>query len=140
MNLYLLRTFFCLCFPFPASCTGFYWVSPSFTGWRHVAKSSLTCVCVCVVQDSDPRHQRGAQGAGPHVHAAPQVGQAADQAGHPQHGRRGHHAARTASPRSVHPLLSLSLYVPSVAVSLTLVWCFGFCLFVCLFFGDQRGT
>ena len=52
-----------------------------------------------IVQDTNPRHQRGAERTRPDVHDAPQVGQAADEAGHPEHGRGSDHDARTASQR-----------------------------------------
>jgi len=45
-------------------------------------------------------YQRGAEGAGSHVHDAPEVRQAADEAGHPEHGRRGDHDAGTAGARA----------------------------------------
>jgi len=38
-------------------------------------------------KDPNPGYQRSAQGIGAHVHDAFEVGQAANQAGHPQHGR-----------------------------------------------------
>lgn len=52
-------------------------------------------------QDKDKGHKRGAKGAGQDVYDAPEERQAADEAGHPQHGRRGHHDAGAASQRSV---------------------------------------
>ena len=61
--------------------------SSTFVGWRRD------------LQDPNSGYQRSAQGIGAHVHDAFEVGQAADQTGHPQHGRWGHHATRAASAR-----------------------------------------
>lgn len=54
-----------------------------------------------LLQDKDKGHKRGTQGTGKDVYDAPQEWQAADQAGHPEHGCGGHHDPGAASQRWV---------------------------------------